>query len=120
MRQLKFRIWHKEFKKFLSPDEWFLDLEGKLRFFDITLAQLVIVDKSLYTIQQFTGLIDRHEKEIYEGDIIKWTEQIHNFSPYENETYIGKIIYCVESFRVKLKYTIYPLNNNSLCKVWKY
>jgi uncharacterized phage protein (TIGR01671 family) len=64
-RELKFRVWcvHPE------SDESFFD------YFDIysndlqnLASSLVIIDK----IEQYTGLKDRNDKEIYEGDIVKW------------------------------------------------
>ena len=77
-REIKFRVWHHSFSRFLTQDEWFLALDGKLLFTDFTTDEWRIVDSD-YTIQQYTGLKDKNDKEIYEGDIVK-TEFGHMFS----------------------------------------
>ena len=72
-REIKFRVWHHSFSRFLTPDEWFLALDGKLLFSDFTTDEWWKVDSD-YTIQQYTGLKDKNNKEIYEGDILVYSE----------------------------------------------
>ena len=59
-REIKFRVWDKEGKR------WCPDYFGNNQF---TLNQHFIDDRVIF--QQFTGLLDENDKEIYEGDIIE-------------------------------------------------
>lgn len=59
MRQIKFRAWDKEQKRMVFDFE-------TIPYF----ASRVITKYSIDDCMQFTGLIDKNGKEIYEGDII--------------------------------------------------
>jgi uncharacterized phage protein (TIGR01671 family) len=69
----KCRVWHKSFKVFLPNNEWFLDFNGDLFFNDIVNRSSVGIYKCQedYEIQYSTGLKDKNDKDIYEGDIVK-------------------------------------------------
>jgi uncharacterized phage protein (TIGR01671 family) len=95
MKPLKFRIWNKKSKYWVSEYEnlagknrlkYFLDTAGKIGKIIYPLSEDIstlssgdgsednIVNPDDYVVQQYTGLTDEHDVEVYEGDIILWTE----------------------------------------------
>jgi hypothetical protein len=67
MRKIKFRAWHKTDEKMyevygFSKNQWFL--KGK----NFPMPPSAVV------IQQYTGLTDTNEVEIFEGDIVKYLD----------------------------------------------
>ena len=81
MKTIKFRIWNPVEKKMVESG----GTPSMLSSFFHQTATLDTVHNMPY--QQFTGLLDRSGKEIYEDDLIEWTAR-------DND---GRIMRCVEA-----------------------
>ena len=75
MRELKFRVYIPDLKKF----SYFL--LGDFDYSDRYLHQ------HTYPVQQFTGLLDKNGKEIYEGDLLEFAYRD------EGKQFVGEVQY---------------------------
>lgn len=90
MQNLKFRFWDKDSKEWLNSSEMEFEYEN-------TENPFVGIPFNLYQknveIQQFTGLKDSQNKEIFEGDIVKLVfgkiGEIKWYSESDNYDYSG-------------------------------
>lgn len=102
MREIKFRAWYEKFNEMYIVKG--IDLQKEIAYFD------KYNYRSFYDIElmQYTGLKDKNEKEIYEGDIL---------SDRYNEEYY-KVVFENGSFRAEFReYSLDLIEVAHICEV---
>ena len=96
MRELKFRAWWKDTKRFLDGDEWYMTCSGAKHLH----YAVYPYRGDEFVIEQYTGLKDKNGKEIYEGDII-----MHDWGDDEEDMVKHTVLFnkaCFEPFNTEV------------------
>ena len=93
-REIKFRAWDKVEDIMIYVDE----IIWHIKYLSGTHKRGGTTGKFKdYILMQYTGLKDKNGKEIYEGDILEWHEDIKEIVDfYEGSFYVGKRIFGVD------------------------
>jgi uncharacterized phage protein (TIGR01671 family) len=101
MREIKFRAWRSDFEEMIY-NEFHITADGAVYSFGLA-PECVLM--------QFTGLLDKNGKEIYEGDIVKTDWQHDGTTNYDYEI-IGWVVW----FEAGLQYYLESKKEMKLIK----
>jgi len=97
-REIKFRVWDHNLKEYIedSNADPMISWDGKVYCYERQKegGDALVSGIRNITVQQYTGMVDKDGKEIYEGDII--FGRVY----YGNENGIGIVVYFTGSFIV--------------------
>ena len=89
MRKMKFRVWSKQ-NNVMLDDNFYLSLRGDLFQND----DLDYKSKDNFAIMQYIGSKDKNDREIYEGDLISFTNDTRlKGGGYTRKKYVALINY---------------------------
>lgn len=84
-REIKFRAWQTHHKEMYQPFVGYIEFPDIVVGFDD--GDLRLEGEKNVILMQFTGLKDKHEVDIYEGDLLRYT------NPTTKDTVIHEVVY---------------------------